>query len=178
MTCDQASFLLERRWDKMLASDEEILLDRHLADCALCRAEAESIDVMDRAFQELAVLEPPRSIVDSVARQIAEEVPAESRRGWFWAALVAVTLAWAAVAHLGFTIPLSWTQSSQYLALSIALTKASGVLSDWLHPLAVAWKSLGPNLLPVLAIIAVAEIGLATLWLQRRSTATGLASQA
>lgn len=178
MTCDQASFLLERRWDRALSGDEERALDQHLAGCALCQAEAEAIEAADMAFQDMEVLEPPRGLVEAVAQQIAREVPAEPKRGWFWVALAMIATAWGSISYFGISLPLGWTQSSYYLAASIAVTKATSALADWAHPVTVAWKALGPYLLPVLILCAALEVGLAALWMLRRTATAGMASQA
>lgn len=166
MTCDQATFLLERRWDHALSGDEEHSLDVHLRECAVCQAEAEAIAVADAMFVRMPDIEPPVDIAAAVARRIAEEAPAEPRRGWIWAGLLALATLVAALWHSGLTPAVLWADP----AVTAVVAPLTHTASVWLRPVTMTLQALSPaigSLAAWLGVILALEMGMLGLWMLR-----------
>ena len=94
MTCDQAANLISRRIDGDLAGDDAdaLALDAHLADCADCRATAESLQSQDGAL--LRAFAPHRAAAQAVADRLAPAfAPRSTRRNWLWVPLASAAAA-------------------------------------------------------------------------------------
>lgn len=172
MTCDQATFMLERRWDKTLTGEEERALDSHIQDCAVCRAEAEAIAFADATFLQLPDCKPSLDIAAAVARQIAEEVPVEPKRAWFWMVVVAISATVAAVWYFGVPVPTAVFASPYYASARSAFETVAGAVGQWLSPLIPIVRSLGPAapaILPVLGVVACIETAMLGRWMVRQN---------
>ncbi len=167
MTCDQATFALERRWDHALSGEEERALDSHIGACATCRAEAEAIAMADAVFLRLPDMDPPRNLAAAVAQQIAQEAPAEPRRGWFWGGVVALAAVLAGLYMLGITPATLWNAP----VVAAVIAPAAHTVSDWLRPVTLPLEALLPaigSLAQWAGAIAVVEIAAIGLWVVRR----------
>ena len=156
MTCDQATFMLERRWDKTLTGEEERTLDNHIQVCAVCRAEADAIAFADATFLQLPECKPPVSIAAAVSKRIAEEAPAEPRRAWFWGAVVAMAAIAVAVWQFGIPVPTAVFASPYYASVHSVVATVSGAVGQWLSPLISIARSLSPAAPVILAVLGVA----------------------
>lgn len=166
MTCDAATFALERRRDGTLGADEARALEGHLRACAACRAEAAAISLADAAFMRLPEVEPPRDLAAAVAAQIAREAPAEPGRGWVWGAFAVLAAVCAALYWAGVTPAFLWNLP---LVAAVFGPVVDGV-SDWLRPVTLALQPLTPvagAALAWAAALAVAGTGLLGLWAAR-----------
>ena len=167
MTCDQATFALERRWDHALSGEEERALDDHIGACATCRAEAEAIAMADAVFLRLPDMDPPVNLAAAVAQQIAQEAPAEPRRGWFWGSVAVLAAVLAGLFSLGITPAALWNAP----VIAAVFAPAAHAVSDWLRPVTLPLEALSPaigSLAPWAGAIAVAEIGAIGMWVARR----------
>lgn len=172
MTCDQATFMLERRWDKTLTHDEEQALDNHIQVCAVCCAEADAIALADSAFLQLPECTPPMDIAAAVSRRIAEEAPAEARRGWFWGMVVAVAAVAVTVWHFGIPLPTAMFASPYYASAHSILATASGAVGQWLSPLIPIVRSLSPAapaIIPIVGVAACVETVMLGRWMVRQT---------
>jgi predicted anti-sigma-YlaC factor YlaD len=173
MTCDKATFMLERRWDKTLTGDEERALDEHIQQCATCRQEAEAISFADAAFLRIPDRVPPMDIAAAVARRVAEECPAEPRRGWFWMAVFVAMAAIAAVWHFGITVPASVVGAPQYKAAHDIAVTLTTTVAAWLKPAVLIAKSFtpaAPILIPAVGIMASLETAALGTWILKRGS--------
>jgi predicted anti-sigma-YlaC factor YlaD len=59
MQCKQASEMMSLRLDACLGRTESALLDAHLAECAACQAEWQSLQAIDSLLASAATLEAP-----------------------------------------------------------------------------------------------------------------------
>ncbi|HEY3414284.1 MAG TPA: zf-HC2 domain-containing protein [Armatimonadota bacterium] len=172
MTCDQATFMLERRWDKTLTGEEERALDSHIQGCAVCRTEAEAIAFADATFLQLPECKPPIDIAAAVSKRIAGEAPAEPRRALFWGAVFAIAAVAAAIWQFGIPIPAAVFASPYYASAHSIFATASEAVVQWLRPMISIARSLSPAapaILPVLGVAAAAETVVLGRWLVRRT---------
>jgi hypothetical protein len=170
MTCDQATFMLERRWDKTLDGDEERNLDGHIRGCETCRAEADAIVLADAAFMRIPECAPPLNIAAAVARRIAEESPAETKRAWFWGAVMAIAAAAAAVWEFGIPVPAALLSGPYVASIHSALATLAGAAGYWLRPAMTVIRSLtpaAPTLIPFFAVMVTLEMMLVARWMAR-----------
>lgn len=173
MTCDTATFMLERRWDKTLSGEEERALDEHIRQCEPCRREAEAIAFADAAFLQMPDCIPPIDIAAQVARRVAAECPAEPRRNWFWLSALVVIAALVAIRQFGITVPSAIFNAPVYKAGHDIAVTLTATLGAWLKPVFAIAKSLSPVapiLIPTAGILAVVETATLGTWILKRGS--------
>lgn len=98
MNCrDSLSRLADRR-DGLLAPEEEVALDEHLARCASCRDREKEFAVLRRHLYAAETMDPPTDLLDRIraaARPRPRRVSVVFRYAAAFLAGVAVTLAFA-----------------------------------------------------------------------------------
>jgi anti-sigma factor RsiW len=171
MNCDRASLLLESHLDGTLGPEEQGDLNAHLDACLTCRAELAAIHLTDQAFLELADEEPPINIAAAVRTRIAEEAPAEPRRGLVWGAIGLAAALMALILEFGVAIPPSVLQSPAARAVRVVLSFGYDLVAAALRP--VAWVpgallQAWPVLWPVATVLALLAISLTILWIRRQ----------
>lgn len=173
MTCDRATFMLERRWDKTLSGEEERALDEHIRECETCREEAEAIAFADATFLKIPECVPPMDIAAAVARRVAAECPAEPRRGWFWMAIIVVMASIATAWHFGFAVPAAVLSGPQFKAAHDIAATMWGTVQTWLMPVIAVVRSLAPAapvLIPIAAVAAAVETAALGTWVLKRGS--------
>jgi hypothetical protein len=97
MRCKKAMAQFSAYLDGQLPAAERKAVRTHLAGCARCRAELESLDRTAYALADLPRLRAPSDLRDRVMEKIASETPAEEARRprWlmYWGAAAAVLFA-------------------------------------------------------------------------------------
>jgi anti-sigma factor RsiW len=167
MTCNQSTFLMERRWDGKLDAEETRALDEHVSGCPACRAESRAIAAADLAFLSLPVADPPVDIAAAVSRRIAREAPAEPHRAWFWGLFAFAAMAAALLWHAGITPVVVWNSPP----VALLAGPVESLVGGWLKPVSITLGTLSPALAalaPIAAVLAALELGLAGLFIIRR----------
>jgi len=91
LRCEPARQLVSIRLDGELSDLEAVMLDRHVASCASCRAWAEGASAASTALREAPLEQPFRTVVPA---------PSGRRTPWRLVAAVAVVAVAAALASL------------------------------------------------------------------------------
>lgn len=86
MMCEHAKELIAASWLRELSSTDEGNLKLHLADCADCRQEMESLGSLWERLGDLPASEPGRELDSRWAATLASHTPPPSPRWRFWPA--------------------------------------------------------------------------------------------
>ena len=164
-----------RRWmslklDGMLDQDQERALQAHLATCAACRAEWETLQCVSRLLAEQPMIPAPTGFMARVERRLTAERAAKRRAvvGAAALALGALGLATLVLSSLAGLIVWLWPliqQPSLWESLKGWLTQLADVCLAVGHAIALLLGSLfdaagGPTLL----VYMLAVLLLTTLW--------------
>lgn len=131
IACDRAAALIERRLDGEASSQDDALLDAHLATCPVCAALLEAETALDAALAaRFAGAMPSAGFTAAVRTRIAAETPSTTA-GWIPDALNAAGL----VLSLLVVLPLAaWWGGVAGAAVTLAALALGGyplLLADW-----------------------------------------------
>ena len=167
MNCQNAIVILERRFDESAESTPE--LDRHLAECEVCRAKADELESLGRMLYTLP-FEAPEGIEDRVKAVIIQEGLRRNRPAVI-GILAACTL--IGVSAMNWFLPLreiekkawdyvlAWIPNTEWLGsglsyreqIEMAWSKGQGLIDrvEWFSA-SVIWSALATAVVLLVAL--------------------------
>ena len=140
MDCREVRERLEDYADGELTAADALALERHLADCAACRAEWERLQLVIEAVETWPLVAEPSTLTAQVMRQVRRPSAAPPAARFPWRDLL-VGLGWTGLAylvlsslfHLPVPYPVDWLLGPARAWLNMSLA---------LHRLGLDWETV------------------------------------